>query len=760
MFANAWLLAFLPLAALPILLHLLTLYKLKTVELSTYRFLMDSYFKQRRRLKLLEWLLMFLRVLFVAMIIFIVSRPVIEQFQWLFVGDSGRDVMIVIDSGAAMNMRTGGTTSLERAKASAKAVVKQLARRGEDDHITVIRAGKKPAAIARGFANTPQQLLDQIDSIEADPTTANITGALDLINTTETRGARIIYLYSDLQRYAWNPVQAHPALEEIDATTQLIVMDVGPDQPVENTAISGDPPRALRPIAGLPVLLSANVRNTSTTEAVNTILAVIVDEQQVAQFSLALQPGERITQPIIVTPTKPGVVRGRFELPPDMFPDDDQFHFALNVAEHLNVLLIAGPRADKVAERSDIYVRTAIKAPLDVQDNTIDQEKRIAETISLTQIRQEELHESRLKQADVVILADVQLNDTRNTALKEYVEDGGGLLILPGAHSNHDPYNKLLEPTTIKLAAPVGNPDDETRFLPITSIDLTHAVLSAFDDEDEETEYFSTTRIYRHFPIQFSDKKTDDKRKLAWSLMRFPNRVPLMVESYMGQGKIIVLGLPASPAWSNLPLKPEFVPMLLRTVAYLRRPVQVEIAGAVRPYEPAPISITANWSKPQVQVTDPENRQHTIDIHRNNNQREGALLETNRTGLYTFNVTPNAPGAKPNLELGFAVNLDTNHADFRTLDEPAIKTLFAPLEPTYLAATSDDPIIIEQLTEKNEIWRILIWVTFAIIAIEFLLSTLSPAVRKKQAQNDTDFVEAATLAQSKTSESPGIKTVS
>ena len=39
------------------LLHLLTLHRLRTVELSTYRFLFDSYVQQRRRMKFLEALL-------------------------------------------------------------------------------------------------------------------------------------------------------------------------------------------------------------------------------------------------------------------------------------------------------------------------------------------------------------------------------------------------------------------------------------------------------------------------------------------------------------------------------------------------------------------------------------------------------------------------------------------------------------------------------------------------------------------------------
>ena len=57
---------FLPLAAIPILLHLLTLHRLKTVELSTFRFLFDSYVQQRRRMKFLEALIAFLRTAFGA----------------------------------------------------------------------------------------------------------------------------------------------------------------------------------------------------------------------------------------------------------------------------------------------------------------------------------------------------------------------------------------------------------------------------------------------------------------------------------------------------------------------------------------------------------------------------------------------------------------------------------------------------------------------------------------------------------------------
>src|SRR4051794_2476086 len=120
---NAWLLWFLPLAIVPIVLHLITLHRLKTVELSTFRFLMDSYIQQRRKLKLLEYLLMVLRTAFIVLVVFTLSRPVVRKFGGLFGGQSGRDVVLVLDAGASMSLRSGGTSSLERAQAAARTIV-------------------------------------------------------------------------------------------------------------------------------------------------------------------------------------------------------------------------------------------------------------------------------------------------------------------------------------------------------------------------------------------------------------------------------------------------------------------------------------------------------------------------------------------------------------------------------------------------------------------------------------------------------------
>jgi hypothetical protein len=75
-FLNWWMLWLIPLAVIPILLHLLTLQRLRTVELPTFRFLFDTYVQQRRRMQFLEALIAFLRMLILLLLVVLFAgRP-------------------------------------------------------------------------------------------------------------------------------------------------------------------------------------------------------------------------------------------------------------------------------------------------------------------------------------------------------------------------------------------------------------------------------------------------------------------------------------------------------------------------------------------------------------------------------------------------------------------------------------------------------------------------------------------------------------
>ncbi|MBI1367718.1 MAG: VWA domain-containing protein [Planctomycetes bacterium] len=729
---NPLLLWFLPVALVPIALHLITLYRLRTVELSTYRFLMESYVQQRRRVKLLEYLLMLLRTLFVLLIVLTMARPVVDRFASLFGSQAGRDVMLVIDSGATMGLRTGGTTALERAKAVAKTVINQL---GPGDHVTLIRAAHKPDVVVSAYASKPLPMLEALDAIKTDLTPADVPAAIGEALAQPPHGPRIVYVISDAQKRAWSVLREHPVLRKIDDETRLVVMNVGASEPVANLAVVGDPPRAGRPVVGLPVMLTATVAAGRTNGPVDARLAVVLDDQQVSQVDLNLQPGQKLTRAITIVPTHAGIVRGRFELPPDAFTDDDRYLFTLNVEPQINVLLITA--ATNVSGESDpkLYIRAALRAPLLARDTggtSGNEEQRIAESLALTQINENQINDPQLANADVVIMADVSMDANRGRMLRKYVEDGGGLFVFAGPHVVGADYSKHLittetisgSTTPLWFDAPVGDPDNEATFVPIATLDLHHPVLSAFESREDKNEFFGTVRLYRYFPIAMSGGQNTS----TTMLMRLADRRGAMAEMSIGRGRVMLAGFAATPDWSNLPLKPEFVPLLLRSVAHLRRDAQIRAVDAVRPHEPAPIQLADRWANASVQVVGPDDRPQALDMQRSDDRMVGALMSTDRKGYYTFSIQPprDAPGQMKTEQRGFAVNLDMEDAGFEPMNEANLRAIFEPHKLVYLAGSPDDPVLTAQLTERKEIWRALIWTMFAVIGLEFLLSTLKP----------------------------------
>lgn len=740
---HTYLLWFLPLALVPVILHLITLYRLRTLELPTFRFLMDSYIQQRRKLKLLELLLMLLRTAFVALIIFTLSRPVLHRFNWLS-GQNGRDVAIIIDAGASMGLRTGGTTSLERAQAAARSIVGLLA---PDDHVTLVRAGEKPQVLANRLAGQPQPILEEIGRVKPGATSSNIAAAFEEIFGAPQHGSRVVYILTDASRRAWAPLAGNPLTQAPASDRQVVVMNVGPTTPVINLAAIGEPPRLLHPIVGLPVLLSATVVNGSSEHPKDTLLSVMLDDQQVSQIPLSLQPGQKITKAVTVTPTRAGTIRGRFQLPADAFPDDDAYLFCLNVEPKVSVVIATPPPAPPPAGAADLFIRTALKSPLAAETGQFNETQKIAASLDVTSVVSSALTDAMLTAADVVILADVPIDASLGPLLRKFVSAGGGLMIFPGAHVQPDACNaNLLNPPAPAAAgailgarptllAPVGNLDDEAKFQPLSSIDLTHPILSAFAEPG--TDYFGTVRIYRYFPIRLPPAKdlagnsleTADRSNV---LMRLPDRTPMLVESKLGEGKILLAAFPPTPDWSNVPLKPQFVPILLRAVAHLRRSSQAEAPPAIKPHEPAPVYLTERWPDAKVEVLDPTGKPTAVSLHRSGKQMVGAFNETERKGYYTFRVLPRAAagvsgGDPQRVELGFAVNLDITGADFAMLNEAQMKETLKPMAVTYLRGSANDPGLAQELRQKREIWRTLIWVMFAVIGIEFLLATLTPS---------------------------------
>ncbi len=749
------LLYFLPLALIPILLHLLTLHRLKTVELSTFRFLFDSYVQQRRRMKFLEALIAFLRTLFLLLLILLICRPVVKHWSAMFGGsEAGRDVVLLVDGSASMNAVTEGITSLERAKQVAVSVVDRLS---VDDRVTVIRVAAKPEEVCNRFSSDAEAIRSEIEGLQATPSRGNLFAAFSQLFGPESRKLNkpAVYVFSDLQSTGWNEFLAGNSSDLIPPDTELTVVNVGSNQEFANTAVVGRSPEDQRAIVGLPIKLNPRVTNHSETETKDIAVSIFIEDKEIARKNLTLEPGATGEAELIFTPTEAGELRGRFEIPEDRFKADDSFLFSLNVAPQIRVLLVNGNPSPQPNEDEGLYVRTAMvssDSSETASDPLLAEDRELVRSLVVEEVPQGNISRETLSNVEVVILANCgSLNQDQFKLLREFVGAGGGMLVFPGDKVNHDNYSKEFFPSpetpeqsfvAVELSSPEGDPDRAENHRQFGAIDFAHPVFSVFANSEQR--YLTKLKIYRHFRF-----KLPETRANAWPLVEFEDGSPVILESVYGNGRTLLTAFPLNTKWSNLPMKPEFVPLVLRMIGYVKRKSDVDGPLVVPADGTAEFVVSQDWAPAEGTVTDSEGHITPVSFQRSNSRLVGAFQRTVQKGFYELQVN-GGQAEKPQTGMHrFAVNVSPEESNFQRLTKPQLETMLPTAKITSIDASAEAQQLFGNIGDEREIWRPLIILTFIIIAIEFFLSTLGghslDGERGSSSQRFSDLVRARLL---------------
>jgi hypothetical protein len=742
-FLHLWMIWFLPLAALPIILHLLTLHRLRTVELPTFRFLFDSYVQQRRRMQFLEALIAMLRTLFLLFFIWMIARPVVKHWDKLFgagEGGAGREVVLLLDCSASMNAKTAGVSAFARAKSAALSIVERLQ---PADQVTLVRVGSRPEEVFSRFNTDTKGIQAKIESQQPTSARANLFAAMLQLFGPEAsrRGNPAIYLFTDCQSNTWKEARNQGLEKLIPDGTSFTIVNVGPRESPENRAVVGDAPRRNRAIVGLPFLLTPRVVNFGKTETELT-LSVFIDEKEVARTPLTVKPGQAVVKPIVYTPSEPGLRKGRFEITgktPDAFPDDDRFLFTLTVQPRIKVVLINGnPAADPLQDEAR-YLYTALTSkaePAESNDKkpAVPGTREIQRSLDVVELPQVGLTADSLRDASVVVLANCgALNDQQYDWLRAFVRGGGGLLIFPGDRIVGITYNTRFFPvpgpqglrlTDANLLPPSGDPEKVETFAGL-DIDVGHPALTVFDNKDAG--HFRTVRIYRRFGIELPKKRGN-----AWPLAYFEGtKEPALVESKLGDGTVLLAAFPGHPRWGNLPLKPDFVPLMLRLVSYAQHRPEAEVPPVVVADGTAELAVSAAWEPASAEVKDPDGLPEPLPLERAGVRLLGAFEKTAKRGYYTVDVRSIRTDMLKSASLGFAVNLAPEESDFTLVKEEEIRKLLPEsVKLTFVDASAEAQDLHGSIGKERELWPILIWMLFAIIGIEFLLSTVGGRKRE------------------------------
>jgi hypothetical protein len=264
----------------------------------------------------------------------------------------------------------------------------------------------------------------------------------------------------------------------------------------------------------------------------------------------------------------------------------------------------------------------------------------------------------------------------------------------------------------------MGEVQNADTFVQMTSLDFAHPVLSVFDDR--EARYLTTANFYRRFPIVLDENVTN-----ALPLARFSPKEPALVEGRFRDGKVLLAAFPATSKWTNLPLKPEFVPLILRMVNYVEHRPDVEAPSVVPADVEAEIAVAADWAPVHGKVVDAQHHSSEVEFQRAGSRWVGGFEKTGLKGYYMVDVRGGRVEQPKHDSTEFAVNLSPEESQFALADESRLRELLPDVDLSVVDASAETQQELGTVGDEREIWRWLLIIVFIVIGVEFTLATLS-----------------------------------
>ena len=533
-FLNPLVLLGLAAAAIPIVVHLFNFRRPQRLDVSTLRFLREIEATALRRVRIRQWLLLALRTLALIFLVLAFARPTRTATLGPLADEGARSLVVVVDNSRSMTLRDAGGARLDQAQAAATALL-EATTSGDERTVLPIAAPPEFRAVPFTASGPP---LDAVEALTAASGAETLTQAVARAGSL-LDGAlhlrREIVVVTDLQAATFTDSTGARLPEGV----ALTLVPVGARPPV-NTAVTAVRVASQIVEPGRPVEIVATVERFGG-RAGTVGASLFLDGRRVAESAADVTPGRPTEVRFTVTPQARGWVGGEVRIEPDDATWDDVRYVALNVPPPPRVLLVRGEgqRADLVALALGVAAERG--------------------GLALNEIADGALAGADLDRVDAVILVGPgALGPGTAGRLAAFVAAGGGVLAFPG--SEPETLNDLLAAVGGgRIAGTVGASGGPS-IGGLAETDLDHPLFAGVFDSSRPTPESPDVRRAARYTPGGGDEST---------LMRLQAGPPLLQEIRHGDGRLLFVGVAADPAWSDLPLRGLFVPLLYRSVATL-----------------------------------------------------------------------------------------------------------------------------------------------------------------------------------------------
>lgn len=410
-FLNPFFLFGLVAAAIPVLIHLLNLRKLKNIEFSSLKFLKELQKSKIRKLKIKQILLLVLRTLIIVFLVLAFSRPIIEGSIPGFETYAKSNIAILIDNSISMDISDEFGNRFTQARKAAERIIQTMK---ESDEAIIIEMTDPNNSSQKSFNSNKELLKQYLSEVKISNRSASLDNSLRIgvKKLSQAKNfAKEIFIISDGQKNIFTSSDTI-FVNNKNIGTYFIPIGVNSKSDFENLSCDSIEIATKFYQIGKTIELNAVIKNHSEKDVKGALISLLFNNQKVAQKTFDIQAKSTKTIPIGAPLQTTGAISATVELENDAFLADNRRHFGFIVPNKPNIAIFG--------ERDDNFFLRALFSTEDAQNQ-----------ITASYFGINEIDRLDLSKYQCLVINNSNLNENNKQRIKEYLSNGGAALFFP-----------------------------------------------------------------------------------------------------------------------------------------------------------------------------------------------------------------------------------------------------------------------------------------------------------------------------------------
>jgi len=672
-------------ASIPVIIHLFNLRKLKKIEFSTLAFLKELQKNKIRKIKLKQWILLALRVLIILFVVMAFARPALQSIQIGGTTSAAKTTAIfILDDTFSMSVVDQKGSYFNQSKEIISQVIAQL-QEGDEVGLILVSAPKKGNKLTSNLSEFIKNI-EQLDlSYSSGDLNSAIVKASQLISESKNFNKEI-YVLSDFQKNKITKENINSDLSEpLNESVRLYSFDLS-DKDVFNLSV--DELKINNQIfeKDKPVNFSVTITNNSKQDVNSAVVSLFMDDERAAQKSFDVNAGQSTIVDIEAAPKQTGYIDVVAEIETDEIEQDNKRFASLFIPEIISVGMFAENPDDLT------FVELALQ--------TAGEGKYQIEKKNVNQINSQQLN----KYQTIIITANSLV--AGNEQIKNYLKDGGGLILFPSSAADAGKINQLYSQLGLRINTTfVGKVNGSDLKIKFDKTDFSHPVFQNIFQNEEKKKYESP-ELNAYYKISSAGNQ----------IISLVDGSSFLSEYKISKGKIFVFNSVPVLSWSDFPIKSIFAPLINKSVAYLsskERDENVFLAG-----EEVNVNLkSTNLS--QIKIMKPDNAEEFINLSENSGRDYLAYSNTNIAGSYKFY-------SGDNQFENISINTDPSESKTEYANESEFEDYLKEIKfnGNYVSIDKESNITEKILQARfgSELWRYFLLIAIILALIEMTIA--------------------------------------